>query len=591
MEQEQRADSDEDLANTGTPAQRTTSRDSVRSASSENGQKMSDVAELTSRVTNVSLEEVSAQDTPDAAQAVSNISSPLPQREVRSRPHRTKSATSFVSCPSTPCDSGTTVPKSVRPITTFFTPISKTPKPTSVGRDHGSNTTSNTIVTPKPRPVTPNILEGLIPEEDTTVPKPVMTSSQTTSDEILRGAKRKRIASGAANNYEVANNTPNDQQQPIQPLEMDDLSKLLFEESGRPAITITSRVSDNRSNDSNALSVSFQIPAQNPDPGAAASDTTVKPTPTDVGKAPVDPGTPWMSQIEQDYYNTTRSSVVAEVRAKHRSQMLADLTNNGIVAPWALFVAPMPVYLHPHATKIAGMMKQQALDFQLKIADMLHEEATFQTAKITVDRTSLSTIFGDNQEGYRLSVGALFDARLKVQMSIKEQLTKYKQNLAQPENQATDKELASMVRGIIPKKYGYNNAVELPNQMEPPQTVDRQNEARPQQERSRGRSRSRSRRRGRSSSRPAKRGNFNQDRDYGFGNGPPQQPQHQHTNQNYPPRGQAPGGYPWGGQGARPKQYQQQQQQPRGDTGALDPNLFTPDLIRKIAEAYDGLHK
>ena len=148
MEQEQWANTDEDLTNEGTQAQHTTNSDNVRFAPSYQGQNLLDVAYLTDQATNVSLEVVNALDTPDAAQAVSNISSQLPQREVRSRPQRTRIATSFVSCPSTPWDSGTNIPKSVRLITTFFTPISKRPKPTSSTCEKGKNNgAGNTHVT------------------------------------------------------------------------------------------------------------------------------------------------------------------------------------------------------------------------------------------------------------------------------------------------------------------------------------------------------------------------------------------------------------------------------------------------------------
>ena len=321
-----------------------------------------------------------------------------------------------------------------------------------------------------------------------------------------------------------------------------------------------------------------------------------------------------MKTIEQDYYNTARSSVVAEVRAKHRSRMLCDLTNQGLIAPWALQLAPMPVYLHPHADKIAEMMKKQALDLQIKIADMLHDHAAFQAEKIQVDKSSLQKIFRENKEGYRLSVGALFDARLKVQMDIKEQMGKYIQHLAISENQVPDKDLISTVRGLVPKKYNTINAMELPTAMDPP-SVDRQSEARPIQERSRARSRSRSRRRGRSSSRPAKRRNFQQDQDYGFGRQQQeprpakrrnfqqdqdygfgrqqqeqqQQPPNNNNYNNYPQRQPPQGSNSYNNQGARPKQ--PQQGPPRMAMEGVDPRLFTPDLIRKIAEAYDGLHK
>ena len=540
MERNQRATTNEDPNTNGSEQLHSTNRDNVRTAQHDQSQKMAEVAELSERVTNVSLDEVSDADIPDTAGEVSNTSIQLPQREVRARPKRTKSATSFVSFPSTPCDSGTAIPKSVRPITTLFTPITRTPAPTG-GLSSREHDRDNVKVTAKSRPVTPNILEGLISDDDTAVPKPVMTSSQDESESDIRGSKGKRNASAPINNYEVINNNPHDTNNCIQPLDMDDLSRELFEESGRPAITITSRVSDNRSTDNNnGLSVSFQIPAQTPDQGAAGAEFVTPPTPIDVSKIQVDPGTPWMKPIEQDYYNTARHSVVSEVRAKHRSRMLCDLSNNGIIAPWALQLAPMPVYLHPHAAAVAELMKKQALDLQVKIADLLHDNAAFQAEKIKVDRNSLQNIFGENKEGYRLSIGALFDARLKTQIDVKDQMAKYSQNLAKSENQVTDKELVSMVRGKVPVKYSYINVMSLaPSEQDLP-AADRQPGGQPNQERGRARSRSRSRRRGRSSSRPAKRRNSQQDQDWGFGGQQQQQqqqqPQHQNNYNNYPPR-------------------------------------------------------
>ena len=579
MERQQRAATDTDSTTDGAQKQRQENSDNIPSAHSESTPNMADVADLTDRVINVSLDEVSSPDTSAATIMVSNTQSPLPQREVNSKPHRTRSATSFVSCPSTPCDSVTTVPKSIRLINTYFAPINKTMAPIGTV-SKGSTKSDNTKVTAQPRPVTPNILEGLILDSDAIAPLPNMTSTQENSEEDLRGAKRKRNTSAPTNNYESIIKHNNAQNNPMQSLDMDELSKQLFIESGRPAITITSRVSDNRSTDSNALSVSFQIPAQNPDQGAEADSDSDVPAHIDLSKIQADPGTPWMKPIEQTYYNTARSSVVAEIRAQYRSRMLTELTNNKIIAPWALSLAPMPVYLHPHAAAVAELMKKSALDFQLRIADLLHDQAEFQSEKVKVDRVSLQGIFGDNQDSYRLSIGALFDARRKVQSSIKEQMDKYVIHLSEKENQVSDKEIVSMVRGLVPKKYSYATNMELPTSMDPP-PADRQVDNKPVQERGRARSRSRSRRRGRSSSRPAKRRNYQQqeqpDRDYGFGNRQQQQ-------YNNPPRPQMGGG-------ARPKERPQPEYNQRMDTGGMDPSFFTPELIKKIAEAYDGLHK
>ena len=468
MERTQRATIEEDPTNNGTQPQRPKNSDNLLSAHSESTAKMSDVADLTDRVVNVSLDEVSSPGPSDTDSVVSNTNNPLPQREVRVKLRTARSATSFVSYPSTPCDSVTTVPKFTRPINSYFTPVTKIPIPTGkattvTSKDKDSTTQS--------RPDTPNILEGLIIDEDAIASNPPMTSSKETSIEDVRGAKRKRIVSAASNNYQVVSQPTPTKNNPMQSLDMDEMSKQLFIESGRPAITVTSKVSDNRSTDANALSVSFQIPAQTPDQGAETDDDLDHITPIDLKKIQVDPGTPWMKHIEQSYYNTARSSVVAEVRAKHRSQMLCDLTNSEIIAPWALLLAPMPVYLHPHAAKVADIMKKQALDFQLKIADLLHDEAVFQAEKVNVDRASLQGIFGENVEGYRLSIGALFDARQKVQASIKDQMGKYADHMVKTENQASEKDLISMVKGSVPTQYSYAANLEQPTSMDPPRTL------------------------------------------------------------------------------------------------------------------------
>ena len=126
-----------------------------------------------------------------------------------------------------------------------------------------------------------------------------------------------------------------------------------------------------------------------------------------------------MRPLKQEYCNTARASVVAEIRAKHHSRMLEDLSQQGIIAPWALHVAPMPVYLHPHAARIADIMKRQ-----VEICKLLHDHAVFQAIRVAVDKVSLCNIFSLNETEYKKSIGALFGAQSKEQQELKEQMYK-----------------------------------------------------------------------------------------------------------------------------------------------------------------------
>ena len=387
----------------------------------------------------------------------------------------------------------------------------------------------------------------------------------------------------------------------IGPDDMDEMSKELFEESGRPAITITSQVSDNRSVYTNAVSVSFQIPVRTPEKNRRGPDGPSHQS----SQQAIDPGTPWMRPLEQQYYNTARSSVVAEVRARHRSKMLMDLSDRGIVAPWALHVAPMPVYLHPHAEKIADIMQKQALDFQRQISNMLHDHSVFQSERIAVDKVSLHNIFSLNEEGYKKSVGALFDSRIKVQHDMRDQMQKYIDHLTVNENQVSKKELASLVRGKVPANHSFNTNVALSTEPDdqPDQPVgDRRIVIKRDRSRSRGRSTTR---KGRSRSR-----NDNQRRPFNNNNGYNQnprdnyQPQRDYYNRDYDqpynrPRQQQQDSYQDGGrqrQGgwqnqAPPRPRYQDEPHQRMETNQMHPSYFTPDIIRRIAEAYDGLHQ
>ena len=197
---------------------------------------------------------------------------------------------------------------------------------------------------------------------------------------------------------------------------LDEMAKMLFEESGRPALTVTSQVSDNRSTVSNELSVSFQIQVRTPEKYQQYQGTA---SPSSSAQKHIDPGMQWMRPLKQEYYNTARASVVAEIRAKHRSRMLEDLSQQGIIAPWGLHVAPMPVYLHPHAARIADIMKRQ-----VEICKLLHDHAVFQAERVAVDKVSLCNIFSLNETEYKKSIGALFGAQSKEQQELKEQMYK-----------------------------------------------------------------------------------------------------------------------------------------------------------------------
>ena len=59
-------------------------------------------------------------------------------------------------------------------------------------------------------------------------------------------------------------------------------------------------------------------------------------------------------------------------------------------------------------------------------------------------------------------MGALCDARVKVQQELKEQMIKHTDSLRQSENRVSKKELISMVRGTIPQKYCHNTAMAIP---------------------------------------------------------------------------------------------------------------------------------
>ena len=138
------------------------------------------------------------------------------------------------------------------------------------------------------------IVDDILADEGATDLIPDVTLSEHDADN--RGAKRKRNGSEATNNYEVVahrdvSTGKNDLQLPVEPQPLDDMYRQLFAESGRPSITITSQLNDNRSKGNNQMSVSFQVPTGAPDEAQAGPSHQYDP-PTD-RKKEVDPGMPW----------------------------------------------------------------------------------------------------------------------------------------------------------------------------------------------------------------------------------------------------------------------------------------------------------
>ena len=131
-----------------------------------------------------------------------------------------------------------------------------------------------------------------------------------------------------------------------------------------------------------------------------------------------------MEPLQVEYFLTTRSSVVSESRAKLRGMLLSQCTDNDLINPWALHLAPMPVYLYPHADKIVPFLKNQALELQRFCSDTLLDFAIFQAKKIEVDKDCLKKVLGNDTESYKRVAGALFDARRRVRSEVENQLIK-----------------------------------------------------------------------------------------------------------------------------------------------------------------------
>ena len=328
-----------------------------------------------------------------------------------------------------------------------------------------------------------------------------------------------------------------------------------------------------------------------------------------------------------DYFLTTRASVVSEARAKLRGMMLGQCTDNDLIHPWALHMAPMPVYLSPHADLLVPFLKQQALELQRFCSDTLLEYAEFQNKKIEVDKDCLRKVLDNDIEQYKKCAGALFDARRRVRQEVEMQLVKQHKELGT--QQVPDKELASKCRGVVPRKYSYADAVRQntgDNNQGQGNPTGRSRSRSRSTNRNSGRGRSQSRQRAKQDFRPPQAPNRGRDQQ------PRRDNQRRDTNAgatNYNRRDANSGAN--NQYGARPKtntrsfnprpsgsglEHNRARPEwalsdrnpepldwheappapvaPRPDFEKLrgiDNKFFTPDLVRRIAEAYDGLNK
>ena len=356
--------------------------------------RMEGVDSITDLVTNVSLQENNVPGTASGggtANVSSNFHTPLPQRIKPSRSRRSQSVTSFVSASSSPENSITTIQKSQRTIETYLVRSGKnhsTPKDTGI---NNQGNTSTPIKQPSKTTPAPNIVAEILAERNTQ--QATSGPSVSSSESSTRAAKRKRNTSNKTDNYVEVRATATDTPSPppeegdIQDIIHPTTSDILLAESGRPTQTAVTFVSDNKGRSVNSLSVSFQVPAME------SRDPTGTDPPSRQDEGPPKPDIPavnlsWMKQIQMDYFLTTRASVVSEARAKLRGMMLGQCTDNDLIHPWALHMAPMPVYLSPHADLLVPFLKQQALELQRFCSDTLLEYAEFQNKKIEVDKDS-----------------------------------------------------------------------------------------------------------------------------------------------------------------------------------------------------------
>ena len=352
--------------------------------------RMEGVDSLTDLVNNVSLRET--RDTPPkedgkSSNVSSNFQTPLPPRNKPSRSRRSQSVTSFVSACSSPENSITTIPKSQRTIKTYLVRSSKLIAPTD--RAAGKNsTTSNDPA--------PNIVSEILAERAQTYVS--SNHSLSSSKSGTRGSKRKRNASKQIDNYVEVRCThskaPLEQEETIQDIIRPTTSDILLAESRRPTQTAVTFVSNNKAKSVNSLCVLFQVPAE----GSSNTRSMDKPADTDGAPRSDIPAVDltWMQPLQVDYFLTTRSSVVSEARAKLRGMMLSQVTDRDLIHPWALHLAPMPVYMTPHADRLVPFLKQQALDLQRFCSDTLLEFSDFQNKKIAVDKDCLRKILDDD---------------------------------------------------------------------------------------------------------------------------------------------------------------------------------------------------
>ena len=580
---------------------------------------MEGVDSITNLVTNVSLQEKEDNSNTPAKKpgdVSTNFHTPLPPREKTSRTRRSHSLCSFVSANSSPEQSVAALPKTQRTMEAYLvkTNISKKkPFDDSSGAASNLDKTSTPKKTSTKKGKAPNIVAEILAENDSAGSSPDVSLSS--ADSGVRGSKRKRNTSKHTDNYQITSrgNDDKDRDSPetiadiIQPTTSD----ILLAESGRPTQTAVTMVSDNRGHTVNALSVSFQVPPEGPrDPNGAKNDTA------QAGQGqpeypPVDLS--WMEPLQLEYFLTTRSSVVSEARAKLRGSLLSQCTDNDLINPWALHLAPMPMYLSPHADKIVLFLKQQALELQRFCGDILLDFSRFQAKKIEVDKDCLKKVLGNKGENYKKVAGALFDARRRVRSEVEMQLVKQHKELAS--QQVPDKELASKVRGQIPRKFSYADAVRQNT------SENQANTNQGSRSRSRSRSRNRNSNRGRSQSRPRGGNDFKQpNRAPSRSRGDPNTAQRSNTNfggarpktnvqrqDNRPSRSDYSGNRPrpsWELSDTNPEPLDWNENPPLTSCTqppanppdysrlrGIDAKFFTPDLVKRIAEAYDGLNK
>ena len=170
-------------------------------------------------------------------------------------------------------------------------------------------------------------------------------------------------------------------QETIQDIIRPTTSNILLAESGRPTQTAVTFVSDNKGKSVYSLSVSFQVPDE------GSSDTRSKETPPNEDGA-TRPDIPAVDVLDATAPNglfshhTGKCCVVSEARAKLRGMMLGQVTDKDLIHPWALHMAPMPVYMTPHTDQLVLFLNQQALDLQRFCSDTFWSSLTSRTRRL-----------------------------------------------------------------------------------------------------------------------------------------------------------------------------------------------------------------